>query len=129
MKRLLLGILASMTLAGAALADDPIFGIWKTEPDDGAYSHIEMKQCGTVICGVSVRTFNASGEYQSPALGKQIIRNMKNDGSGNYSGEAWRPSNDKIYIGKATLNGDVLRMKGCVFGGLICFGQNWTRVK
>ncbi|MFC4669999.1 DUF2147 domain-containing protein [Seohaeicola nanhaiensis] len=128
MKYLLLGVLASLTLAGAALAQDPIFGTWKTEPDDGKYSYIEMKQCGAVICGVAVKSFNESGEYASPVLGKQIVRNMKNDGDGQYSGEAWRPSNDKVYVGKATLNGDTLRMKGCVLGGLICFGQNWTRV-
>jgi len=127
MKRLMLGALMAF-VATAAAAEDPIFGTWKTEPDAGSYSYIEMKQCGDVICGVAVKTFNAEGEYKSPTLGKQIVRNMKNDGGGNYSGEAWRPSNDKVYIGKAVLKGDVLVMKGCVLGGLICFGQNWTRV-
>ncbi|MFC3118541.1 hypothetical protein ACFOHS_11125 [Jhaorihella thermophila] len=27
------------------------------------------------------------------------------------------------------LNGGTLTVKGCVMGGLICRGQDWTRVK
>ncbi len=127
MKTIILSALTSLGLAAPAMAD-PIFGVWQTEPDDGAYSHVEMKQCGEVICGVFVRTFDSEGETDSGNIGKQVVRDMTNKGGGEYAGKAWRPSNDRIYIGKAQLNGDQLRMKGCVLGGLICFGQTWTRV-
>lgn len=127
MKHLILSAAALLALAGAAPAD-PIFGVWKTEPDGGNYSHIEMKQCGAVICGVSTRAFNAEGEVDNPHRGKQIVRDMTANGDGTYAGKAWRPSNDKIYIGKAELNGNSLRMKGCVLGGLICFSQTWQRI-
>ena len=32
--------------AGAALAADPVEGVWKTEVDAGAYAHIAIKPCG-----------------------------------------------------------------------------------
>ena len=115
-------------LSGAAIAKDAVLGIWKTEVDDGAYAHVDVHMCGELICGTIARTFDASGEYESKNLGKDIIRNMAPNGDGRYAGQVWRPSNDKIYVGKLILEGDNLKMKGCVAGGLICATQNWTRL-
>ncbi len=114
--------------AGAALAD-PAEGMWKTEVDDGAYAHIKMSKCGANICGTIAKSFNASGEYNSPNKGKQLVMGMKPKGDGSYAGKVWRPSNDKVYVGKMTVKGDKLVLKGCVAGGMICSGQTWTRIK
>ena len=128
MKRFALALAGLVISAGAALAD-PVEGVWKTEVDDGAYAHIQMAPCGAAYCGVIAKTFNASGEYQSENLGKKLVIDMVPNGDGSYAGSVWRPSNNKIYIGKMTLNGNKLKLKGCVAGGLICSGQNWTRVQ
>jgi len=114
--------------AAPALAD-PVEGLWKTEVDDGAFAHVTIAPCGSNICGTISRTFNEAGEYKSPNLGKQIVRNMASEGGGNYRGRVWRPSNDKIYLGKIALNGDSLRLSGCVAGGLLCSKQTWSRLK
>lgn len=119
---------ALVLLAGPALAD-PVHGMWQTQPDDGAYAHVQMAPCGAAICGVIKRTFNASGEYKSPNLGKKLVIDMVPGGGGKYAGQVWRPSNDKIYVGKIELAGDSLKLAGCVAGGLICSRQTWTRVK
>jgi len=115
-------------VATPALAD-PLEGIWKTQVDDGAYAHIEIGKCGAALCGVIARTFNSDGEYKSENLGKKLVIDMVPKGDNYYTGNVWRPSNNKIYIAKMTLNGNSLVLKGCVAGGLICSGQNWTRVK
>lgn len=128
MKKLLSMVLAATTLAGPAFAD-PVLGIWKTEPDDGSYAHIQMEPCGAAICGKIARTFNSEGEYTSPNIGKTLVIDMVPDGSGYYAGQVWRPSNDKIYTGKMDLNGNSLALRGCVAGGLICSKQTWTRVQ
>ena len=128
MKRFALALAGLVISAGAALAD-PVEGVWKTEVDDGAYAHIQMAPCGAAYCGVIAKTFNASGEYQSENLGKKLVIDMVPNGDGSYAGSVWRPSNNKIYIGKMTLNGNKLKLKGCVAGGLICSGQNWVRVQ
>lgn len=120
---------AAFAMVAGMAAADPVLGTWQTQPDDGAYAHVTMAPCGAAICGKFVKTFNASGEYKSPNLGKTVVIDMVPNGSGNYAGKVWRPSNDKIYLGKMTLNGNSLAMRGCVAGGLICSSQTWTRIK
>ena len=70
--------------------------------------------------------FYASGEYQSENLGKQIVIGMVPQGGGAYEGKVWRPSNNKVYLGKIKLNGNAISLKGCVAGGLICKTEAWA---
>ncbi len=126
MKKLL--FILALIVAGPAMAADPVEGIWKTEVDDGSYAHITMAPCGAKLCGIISRTFNDTGEYQSENIGKTLVINMVPDGANFYRGNVWRPSNDKIYIGKIDLDGDSLFLRGCVAGGLLCSKQTWTRV-
>lgn len=117
-----------MSLVASVAVADPIEGLWKTQPDDGSYAHVKITPCGANFCGNIVQTFNDSGEYKSPNLGKQIVIDMAAAGDGKYEGKIWRPSNNKIYMGKISVNGGAMKMSGCVAGGLICAKQNWTKV-
>ena len=128
MRNLLLA--AAVTMIGGAALADPVEGIWQTQPDDGYFAHVQMVPCGAAICGNIIASFDANGQpYDSPNVGRQIVINMVPQGEGEYAGEVWRPSNDKIYIGNMSLSGDNLRLRGCVMGGLICSGQDWVRVQ
>lgn len=128
MKTLITAIAAAL-MATAASAQDAAIGTWQTEVDDGAFAYINMAPCGSAICGTIARTFENGGtEYQSPNIGKQIVIDMVPAGGGEYEGQVWRPSNNKIYIGKMTVSGNALRLRGCVAGGLICASQNWARI-
>ena len=129
MKRTIIAAIVGIGFAGTAMAAGPAVGVWKTQPDDGAYAHVKMTPCGGAICGTIQRTFNASGEYKSENIGKQLVIDMKPDGSGKYAGKVWRPSNNKIYIGKMTVAGNSLKLSGCVAGGLLCSKQDWQRVQ
>ena len=124
----LLGMALGLILTAGAAVADPVLGTWKTQVDDGAYAHVKMTPCSGKICGVITRTFNASGEYDSANKGKTLVIGMAPSGNGNYQGKVWRPSNDKIYIGKMQLNGNSLKLSGCVAGGLLCSSQTWSRV-
>ncbi|WP_319546727.1 DUF2147 domain-containing protein [Ruegeria conchae] len=121
-------------MATTAFAADPVDGLWKTAPGDtGGYLHVTISECGSAICGTIDSAFDAEGnqqlEYEN--LGKQIIWDMVPDGAGAYSGgKIWAPDRDKTYNSKMSLNGqNNLTVKGCVAGGLICRGQDWTRVQ
>jgi uncharacterized protein (DUF2147 family) len=127
MKKFLM-IAASLCAFATTAAAQDANGVWQTEVDDGAYAHITIAPCGDAVCGVISRTFNSDGEYQSENLGKTLVIDMVPQGGGAYEGSVWRPSNDKIYIGKMDVTGDALRLRGCVAGGLICSSQNWQRV-
>lgn len=128
MKTFLTSAAFAIGLAGAAVAD-PVFGIWKTEPSDGVYYHIKMQACGDKICGAYIAKFQNGEKIANDGAGKNAVYDMIADGSGNYAGKAFRVSDGKVFTGKGSLNGNTLRMKGCVAGGLICQGQDWTRVK
>lgn len=127
MKKLALAGLFALTATMASA--DPLEGIWKTEVDDGNYGHIKIAPCGAALCGIIYKSFNSTGEFKSENQGKTLVIDMVPQGEGEYEGSVWRPSNDKIYYGTISLNGDSLKLAGCVAGGLICSKQNWTRVK
>ncbi|WP_170758733.1 DUF2147 domain-containing protein [Ruegeria lacuscaerulensis] len=121
-------------LATGALADDPVDGLWKTQPGDtGGYLHVTISECGSAICGTIDTAFDANGDEQLDYenLGKQIIWDMIPEGNGNYDdGKIWAPDRDKTYSSKMSLDGqNKLTVKGCAVGGLVCRGQTWTRVQ
>ena len=128
MKKLFAATALVLAGAGAALAADPVEGVWKTEVDDGAFAHIAIKPCGADICGTIDKEFDASGPKESETDGEQSVCGDRQEGSGKYgSGKIWRPSNDKVYRSKMALNGNTLKVSGCI--GPICLGQTWTRVQ
>lgn len=129
MLRILKTAAALAALATPALAD-PAEGIWQTEVDDGAFAYVTIAPCGAAYCGTITRTFQNGGtEYTSENKGKQIVIDMVAAGDGSYAGQVWRPSNTKTYVGKMSVAGDALTLKGCVAGGLICAAQRWARVQ
>ncbi len=130
MKHIIIGAILGLGFAGMAMAD-PVHGTWKTTPDDnGNFGHIQVKACDDKICGTLVRSFDADGtETQSDNIGKNIIWDMVARGDGRYSGgKIWAPDRDRTYRSRMALNGNELEVKGCVVGGLICRGQDWSRV-
>lgn len=114
--------------AGVAQAADPVLGTWKTQVDDGAYAHVNISACGDKICGVIARTFNDSGEYKSPNIGKRLVWDMAPGDNGTYAGgRIWQPSTGKEYKSKMALSDTTLNVSGCF--GPICKKQVWSRVK
>jgi uncharacterized protein (DUF2147 family) len=82
-----------------------------------------------MVCGDIVRTYQDGGTpIDSPTIGRQLVIDMVPQGGGSYEGSVWRPSNDRIYIGRMEVSGDRLSLRGCVAGGLICARQTWVRV-
>ena len=129
MKHTLIALAATLAFAGMAAAD-PIEGTWQTQPDEGRVGHIQITPCGSGFCGTKVRTFDTAGTVvQSPTDGAQIVRSMVPQGGGRYSGEVYRPSNQKVYSGKAEVSGNQMTLSGCVAGGLICKSQTWVKVQ
>ena len=69
------------------------------------------------------------GERGRPTLGLHIIRNMVPKKPGVWQGIIYNAENGKTYNSQITLSSaDVLRVEGCVLG-ILCGGENWTRVK
>ncbi|MDC0738824.1 DUF2147 domain-containing protein [Cognatishimia sp. SS12] len=126
------GLVFALGLATAAQAEEAT-GLWQTEAgESGGYLHVEIAPCGTALCGVIAKAFAAGGSASQgyEHLGKKMLWDMQPEGAGKYgSGKIWAPDKNKTYKSKMRLEGNVLTVKGCVAGGAICRGQNWTRVK
>ena len=118
----------AVSMAAPALADD-VFGTWKTQRGaNGGHLKVEISSCGSKICG-KIQKVVLSDDKSSE--GKMIIENMTADGNGKYSGGTiWAPDTDKTYISKMSLNGDVLKVTGCVAVCTIVTrrSQNWKRI-
>ena len=119
----------AIALTGSAAFAEPIVGLWQTQEDDGAYAHVQIAPCGANFCGTIVKTFKAGAEYKSENIGKQLVRDMAAQGGGAYEGKVWRPSNNKVYMGKVAVSGSAMKLSGCVAGGLICSKQDWKKIQ
>jgi len=123
-------LIAALILTGSAAFADPVEGMWQTRADDnGHFGHIQIEPCGPAFCGTLIKAFDKAGQQiESPNIGKKIIWDMMAQGGGAYGdGKVWSPDRDKTYSAKMQLAGDVLAVKGCVFG--ICRdGGQWQRL-
>jgi uncharacterized protein (DUF2147 family) len=100
-------------MTGMAFAD-PIEGNWKTA--SGATAAIAGG-------GDSFSITLKSGKHAGKRIGS-----FKAAGDSKYTGNITDPETDKTYSGKASLSGSSLKMSGCVFGGLICKSQTWSKL-
>jgi len=115
--------------AGTAMAE-PLLGMWRTAGDDNGNSGlIQVAPCGNAVCGKLVKSFNSAGqEIASENIGRNIISETVPTGGGQYKGKVYSPDRGKTYNSKLQLNGDTLKVSGCVMG--ICRdGGTWQRVK
>lgn len=125
-----LAVTAIILSAMPALAsDDPIVGVWKTEPDrKKLVSHIKITACGDKFCGQILSAYDSSGkEVQTPNIGKKLFWDVSSQGGGSYGGgEFWVPLINVDAVPQMTLQGDTLKVKGCEHH--ICAHQSWTRL-
>lgn len=95
-------------------------GEWRIA--DGS-ANVAISACGGDLCG------HVSWARDGGMIGKPVLINMKP------SGDAWaglivNARDGQRYAARISLRGEgVLKVQGCVLGGLICGGQQWTRLK
>jgi hypothetical protein len=85
---------------------------------------VRFAPCGGAVCGAITwkRDANANGN-----IGQRVFFDMKPAGESAWAGSAFNPEDGRNYSAKMTLAGDHLTTAGCVFGGLICKSEEWTR--
>lgn len=116
---------------GAGMASaEPLLGTWLTTKDDNGNSGlIEVAPCGNAICGKLIKSYNSAGaEIPSDNIGRNIISETVPVGDGEYEGKVYSPDRDKTYDSKLELQGDRLKVSGCVM--FICRdGGTWKKVQ
>ena len=130
--------IAIACVATSAISSE-VLGVWRSETsEDGGYIHVEIAPCetdGAKLCGTIIEAFNEIPENADPArraelLGKVMIRDMTPESANEWAnGTIWAPDDDETYRSRMALNGNILHVSGCVLAGLICRGQEWTRIQ
>ena len=122
---------ATAIASGASAAAEGVFGVWQTQAtDDGRYLQVETHPCAddeAKVCGTIVGAF---GGARPDSVGKAIIWDMAPDGPNAWDdGKIWKADEDKVYDSGMKLQGDTLKVSGCILAGLICKSQKWPRVR
>ena len=129
-------VLVACICGSQALAAEPV-GEWLVA-NGGA--RIKIEPCANALWGVIswVREPAVDSNNPDPAkrersmVGVPILRAMKPAASANtnkWEGEVYNAQNGKMYSANISLvSDDVLKIQGCVLGGIFCGGENWTRV-
>ena len=129
-----LAVMMVVCFSGSALAADPT-GDWHVADKTAV---IRIASCGEALCGTIASTLTPGIDehnpdpsmHNRPIVGVQILLGMRLNDLGRWKGEIYNPENGKTYLGYISLTGDdVLRIDGCVLGGLLCGGENWTRAQ
>lgn len=117
-------------LAGPATAD--AFGVWRNPKDN---VHVEIRPCGAAACGTVIwatpkTQAKAREAGTSSLIGTQVLKNLELDGRrGLWRGKVFVPELNRDFIGVAEpVDAKRLLAKGCVFGGLLCRSQVWTKI-
>lgn len=124
---------ASLALVSSAAADPT--GLWRVA--NGA-AEIRIDDCRGAMWGIIAwekKVGNVDSENPNPALrgrptlGIPVLMDMRPTRANLWEGEVYNAENGKTYNSRLTMTApDTLRIEGCVLGGLICGGENWTRV-
>lgn len=130
-----LGLFAT---AGFALAGDPS-GTWRL--DSGKVT-VKVRACGSGLCanivGLKEPTYkdgkpkidrhNKNPSLRNrPLMGLSVLSGMKPAGDNAWKGSIYNADDGKTYSATMTLNGNVMKLKGCV-AGIFCKTNTFNKV-
>src|SRR5262245_49613054 len=99
-------------------------------------AHIRIVDCEGLLWGVVSWEARAGVDDKNPDLAKRgrptlgmaVLLALKASGPNRWEGSLYNSKNGKTYTGGVTLLGpDRMRVRGCVLG-ILCGGEDWTRV-
>jgi uncharacterized protein (DUF2147 family) len=109
-------------------------GLWLVEDKT---ARIRIEKCGNEMWGTVAWLREAKKDINNPnpalrgrsMTGTAVLIGMKPTGGERWEGEVYNARDGKTYDSKmAVTPAGMLEIKGCVLGGLICGGENWTRL-
>jgi uncharacterized protein (DUF2147 family) len=121
MKMLTISMALAMVSAMGAHAQSPM-GQWAR--GDGK-AKVRMARCGANICATN--TWIKPGTPSEKA-GDVLVMKITQVSDGKYAGTAFDPQRNMNYKISLTLDGNAMTTTGCVLGGLLCKGVDWSKI-
>lgn len=126
-----LGLAVAMPADANAPAQLPA-GLWLSPHNNVA---VRTAACGAHLCGwvvwasASARADAKDGGVDR-LLGTELLEDYAADGSGAWTGTVFVPDMGRHFASRIDLpNPDTLRIRGCLWGGVICRSQSWSRIE
>jgi uncharacterized protein (DUF2147 family) len=128
-------LLILLALAGAAQAAPRASGpegVWRNGRDS---VRIRVSRCGQGLCGRVVQATpeaedDAAGGGTHRLVGTELFRELRPDPDGRWYGAVFVPDIGREVEGSLAQTGrDTLVAEGCLFAGIGCKAQTWTRVR
>lgn len=121
--RILSSMILSLVVAASANAAGPDpMGQW-VRGDGNA--KVKIVQCGANLCAIN--TWIKPGTPSEKA-GDKLVMTVKPTSGTVLTGTAFDPQRDASYKIIMTVVDNTMTTKGCILGGLLCKGVNWTRI-
>lgn len=120
---------AAMLLTGATLfaSEASAAEITGTYVRPSTGTQVEFYDCGGKVCGKIVAVKDKSKEK---TVGTVILKGATRSSNNTFKGELLNTEDGKTYNGVLTVvSAKEIKLEGCVLGGIICKGENWTKVK
>ena len=97
--------------------------------------HVRIHPCGKTRCGTVVWA-NAKAKADSARggtpnlIGTELFREFREVSPKVWKGKVFVPDVNRVFTGTGTVKGkDTIVARGCLFAGVGCKSQVWTRVK
>ena len=115
---------AGISMATMAFAADPLHNTtWQTYDEGKPKGVVKITESNGVLTGKLISANTAKGKQY---VGTTVIRNLKADGGGKYSGGTITdPAKGKDYRMTASLSGSTLNLKGYI--GPFSRSQQWKK--
>jgi len=123
--------IAAITLASAPAAAQAIEGHWT---NDKRSMVVQVERCGAAYCGKVIQATDKAKEKARKGgtanlIGTQILTGLTPIGDGRFRGKAFVPRrNVHATATVRQLSNNEMQVQGCVWGGLLCGKERWTRV-
>ena len=128
---LTLALAAAAPAASAAIAAEAPLGIWQ---NPAGTVRVRTNLCsGGTLCGrVIWATAGAIADAQAGGtrqlIGTELMHDYRPSGPGLWRGRVYVPDMGATFFSRISqIDGDHVRVSGCILGGLLCKSQIWTR--
>jgi len=123
-------LIASLLVAAPAGAQE-LEGHWT---NDKRSMIVQVDRCGAAYCGKVIQATDKAKEKARKGgtanlVGTQLLTGLTPIGGGRFRGKAFVPKRNLHATATVRqLSNDEMQVQGCVWGGLLCGKERWTRV-
>ena len=98
-------------------------GVWLR--DDGN-ARVRIAPCGSKLCATNLWIKDTS---KGEEVGDRLVMSLDRKSDSELTETAYDPKRQKTYRITVIVNSTSLTTRGCILGGLLCRGVNWTPAK